>query len=583
MKAKKFVDPVARYLPLLVVIVVVYFSIQPLGGEIGHDYAHAFSRLLIGAANFWQNPFSIPFYSANLCGGIPLYPDPQSYYFSIPQFLTFFINPLLASQITILLFYLVGYAGAVWLFARVLGTSRRNAHLGALLFITNGFAFANLFVGHLTHHPYFLLPWIVGIFIQTRERFTREFWRDTAALSLMLAYCFYSGAMHMIIVFAVCLFLLLPMAYTRNRMRSQKIAWVTMVGLCVLACLVATASKLIPSILYARHFYVDTMHSTSDGLFNMVLQYFWFNPFTTPTGLPFGNLNMGAWEYVGFISRLTFIGLGGAIYWQAKQKDQKSQVRFAYYVLVAFGIVVVAWGSRFNSFLPFFRSYHNPIKLLAALILPLIVLTVWFLEERKLFPNKESSRKIPLFYALLICITLSEFVVGANYYVSQKVGISYRYVPEVYQALRANHRLTPVTKTTYLMGVDAHAVAGGYTAVGCYEPLFGYERQKFSVDVTEDPPSTIRDSAFNLTHPGCFLYPSFYGCKAWSRIPASQPETFEKFTQGDANAFALPWWQHALNYASLAGVLLLSGLGIGTAQPWRKISSSLKREDKRSR
>ena len=70
-------------------------------GYLGHDYGYFLLQLLAGA--FWlQNNglFAVPWFTPAFCSGIPFYPNPQSLYYSLPQFLTFAVGPVQALQVT---------------------------------------------------------------------------------------------------------------------------------------------------------------------------------------------------------------------------------------------------------------------------------------------------------------------------------------------------------------------------------------------------------------------------------------------------------------------------------------------------
>lgn len=146
-----------QWIPLLLAVPLVLWKLQPIQGVLGHDYYHAFTRFYLGAGYFWSNLFDIPHYTASLCGGMPVFADPQSTYYSLPQWLTFIVDPWIASQLTYVIFYLLGYVGCLKWLREGCRARSWTAHLGALVFVLNGFSFAHLFSGHVTHHSYLLL------------------------------------------------------------------------------------------------------------------------------------------------------------------------------------------------------------------------------------------------------------------------------------------------------------------------------------------------------------------------------------------------------------------------------------------
>ena len=105
----KLKENVLFFAPFFTALFVIYYYLQPIEGLIGHDFRHQLPRLFIGAFHFWQNGLAVPHYTPSLCGGIPLFADPQSMYYSLPQLLTLFLDPLRAIHLSNLCFYLVGY------------------------------------------------------------------------------------------------------------------------------------------------------------------------------------------------------------------------------------------------------------------------------------------------------------------------------------------------------------------------------------------------------------------------------------------------------------------------------------------
>ena len=82
------VRKIGYFSPLALVLFLLFGALQPVAGLIGHDYYHQLARFYIGAFHFWQNGLAVP-HSAALCGGLPFFADPQSAYYSLPQFFVY--------------------------------------------------------------------------------------------------------------------------------------------------------------------------------------------------------------------------------------------------------------------------------------------------------------------------------------------------------------------------------------------------------------------------------------------------------------------------------------------------------------
>lgn len=500
-------------IPLCLALVTVMTALLPVDGWIGHDYYHAIPRLIVGADYFWKNGFSLPHYSAAFGGGLPFLADPQSYFFSLPQLLSFFVDPFVASLLSILVFYLLGYWGAFRLFSSR-GYSVTLAHFGALLFILNGFAFAHLFVGHLTHHAFLLFPWLYY--------FTLE--RNRPGLVLLLVYCLYGGAIHIFVVFLFGLAILLPF------LGKKAVSWVA--GSVALA-LFAASAKIVAGALYARHFAIRSLDLSGDSLTITFLRYFWFLPGSTPTELPFGGMVFGAWEFVGFLSKLSLL----AIIAIALRRESWNR-RTTMAVGIAIFVVLVGYGRPLNSFLPFLSHYHNPIKLWAALIPAAIWLTVIALE--RYLPKKSGT-----WILLLSLLCVGEFRYYIDFFTSQHVGISFPYEP------RELKPLPPVTSIVDEKGTDQLNVLTGRSSISSYEPQFGYDLAGLKATVVPGPVDHIRDGKFNLHRPDCFLYAR---CQPWDRIEEAERESLVALQAG-LPAFPIPWWHRWLFLANLVTVI----------------------------
>lgn len=535
-------------IPATIGLIGIIFMLQPIGGMIGHDYYHAIPRLFIGALHFWKNPLAVPHYTAHLCGGIPYFADPQSAYFSLPQFLSLFSDPFNASIFAILISYIVGY----WGFQKLGEEFKLRAdiaNLGWLFFLFNGFLFANLFVGHLTHHSFALAPW--WIFLLVRPGLKSAIW-----LTLFVTYLFHAGGFHVLVVFAAMSLVMFPFLVGKHRSARQLGTFWKMLGGTFTLLLFTISGKAVASWLYSRHFYVRQIDSSSEPILEQLVRYFWFNPFAEPRELPFGGMTFGAWEYVGFLSRLTLpLGLV-AIYFVIRSRA-KRPILIGSAAVVVF-VALLALGRGGNQFLPFLRSYHNPLKLLGAFILPMTLLATFGLDViyRRCGWIKLPGRTRGLIFGLFATILLCEFGVNASYFVKNKVGLSFPNLPELYQLLK-NNPVPPVSRVIDKVGYDFLAPTSGYSNLRCYEPLLGYRWEKMRSQVSVGETGLVRDGQFNLNHPGCLLYPDYFSCHPWDRIPEGQREAFSKFISADAGAFGVPAWQNSLLAVNALSVVVL--------------------------
>lgn len=540
----------AVWIPALAGLLLILLQLLPINGQLGHDYYHFFSRLYIGAVFFWQNGFAVPHYTPSLCGGIPFFADPQSVYYSLPQFLTFLVDPMVATLATVTVFYALGYLGFLKLGREILGLTPFAAHFGALLFLLNGFSFEHLYVGHITHHSFLLFPWILTFFLQGKR---------AAPFTLFLCYTFYSGGMHILLVFAAGIAIALPVILARKYQEKRIREWL---GFCLRTAfllVICTSGKLIASHLYSSNFFYRSLDTSDESLRVILTRYFWFNPLTTPLFLRFGNMNFGPWEFVGFVSKAVIPALVVFPVLVLKKYGRKIAVPLAGATLMAVFVALLASGNAFNDSLPFFNHYHNPIKLLGAFI-PYLCLISAFVVDRFLTwktHRLSSSRLGSIVYLLVALVLVAEFEGYAAFFVHDKPARGYPYSPGIYAALKQSHALVPVTHVVPYYHADDLGLTTGFTSLRCYEPLFGYHLEGIKSQLVAGPTSAVKDGSFNLTHPGCFLYPSYFGCQAGDRVKVTDQGNFDLFTHGSPAAWGVPRWQTLLLWLNFISITLV--------------------------
>lgn len=174
-------------------------------GTLGHDYSHLLPNLLDGYYWFRSNGLFEPFwFTPAFCGGQPVLADPASSFYSVAQFLTFFVNPLTSVYTTVLLFASLGYWGFYLLLRFCFGTSRHAAVLGGALFMFNGFFIHRMMIGHFTYHAMMLIPLISWFLLRPiRKTPTFDALLNGAAAGSLFAYGAYSGLISLLLPCAI--------------------------------------------------------------------------------------------------------------------------------------------------------------------------------------------------------------------------------------------------------------------------------------------------------------------------------------------------------------------------------------------
>lgn len=540
---------------------------------IGHDYSHYLARLYIGTDHFWKNGFSIPHFTPYLCGGIPLFADPQSIYFSLEQWLAFFLPALTATRLMTAVFVLLGYGGFEKLLKEIFAVRNSVAILGAVAFALNGFSFENLYVGHITHAAFFLAPWLLYAFFSlARAVDGRHYWKSVLLMALVLIYTFYSGGFHVLVVFTAMVFLVFPWNAAEAKRRGKRRALFNGCGVAALLFVIATSGQWVASLLYSSSFHRESLDSSGAPLFSLLARYLWFSPASTPLGILFGQKMYGAWEYVAFITKWTvplvcvFLGM-----------VMRQWAFFRREILLSFAaifvVLVAASGSRLNHHLPFFHSYHNPLKLLGAFIPIVILISAIALDRMCPVLARRASMHNGILEWLSgagVFLLILEFAVYAAYFRAHPAAATMPLLRTASEQLDRSKRLPPVKAVIRADWPDLGVALSGQTNIDSYEPLFGYRHENVMSKLSPGSAWAMAGGYYNLNHPGCFLYRRFLRCAPWDRIPASKSAEMARFSAGYEVEEWVPLWHRLLiRLSGLTVFVTIAGFGL-TFLEWKR-------------
>ena len=255
----------SRLAPLLPLVVfgvallafhLIYGGYFPTSdGRLGHDYEPGVPGLLDGYLWFHQNGLlSIPWFTPSFCGGQAFYADPQSGYFSLPQFLTAFTDPVSAFYLSHLIMVSAGYWGMLLLCRRAFGMSWLAATVAAVVFMFNGFYSHRMIAGHTGYQAFMLVP--LTAYLLTVARGACPWRKVDLGLALLgglvVAYWLQSGLTTLMVPSALAVVALAAML----DVKYAGVLWVLIRRglLAALLALALSASKLVASIELIRRF-----------------------------------------------------------------------------------------------------------------------------------------------------------------------------------------------------------------------------------------------------------------------------------------------------------------------------------------
>ncbi|MBT3832638.1 MAG: hypothetical protein HOB98_15145 [Gammaproteobacteria bacterium] len=549
------------------VLAVIVLLLAPVGIEgeeplhLGHDYGYFLPHLLNGYYWFLANGLSIPWFTPAFCAGIPFFANPQSLYYSVPQLLTFLVDPLASVMLTYYLFGWLGFIGCYWL-ASLYNRSSLISCFAGMAFMLNGFYASRMVVGHLSFHAFMLLPLILFLLLKISP--TGREWPAAIVVGVLLAYFVHAGAGVIIVPVGVCMLVVML-----SRIHSR--------GLCKrLVFAGAIAAGLSLSKLVAVSYFMGEFHRPSYSLpgFQSILpaMHFALTSLTWPldsstvnqmlVNKAFAFGDEGANYAVG-IAPLA-IALGGLLKYHRQVIISKLVAVLMLGILslpLLVNIYSPDWHPVLKS-LPYFSSASSLLRWQLIYILPVILMACVVLERVR----ESLSRGWPVLMSVVILsVVLPALLMDTISHTSvAKRPYDAAQILRGYYAAKTAGAPPPITHheeslsgrlRMHFIGAD-DALARGASQIVCYEPLFGYRLESFRFDrVFVGGALAQHDGHYNFYRPECMLYPAQNACAAGDRFAPDQLGALQQFTRYQSMPFELPWLQRLANVITLLTVI----------------------------
>jgi len=550
-------------------------------GKLGHDYSYVLTRLLDGY--YWSEVngiLKVPWFTPSFCGGLPAFGSTNNFYYSIPQFFTFFVDPLSSVYFTILLFALIGFAGFYLLAKEAFGIGQGAALYGSLLFMFNGFYMSRMIIGHFMYHAFALVPLICFFMLRQLpskkpERALRIAF-DSVLAAIGLGYMVYSG---MSPIGAQMILAILVVGLTHSMVKGGGRAFIIRLFFAGLIATILSAAKLAATAAFLQHFPRDQYPVAGvDGFLPLVYilvrsLFFWpdmnaVNYFTVNTpfmpltheleyGITPGPLLIicfGVWVLVknGALSRSW--KSGGPGLWM---KSAAMAIMFCLVIALNYRAPFI---EAVVKSLPVLKNQHFFFRWFIAFV-PVAILTALIFIERIEILVK-FRRPVIIGGVILLLVSLAmhdrEFYQKQNYPYEDIIG-GYYLVKEgartpLIETIGAYTNsegkfITPVYRDNLLTRGSSQAF--------CYEAIFGYRLENFPINNMKiGRVMDQADGVLNLKNPACYQYPEENGCEPGDHFSADQRQSAELFRAYRPYKFAMSFEQKAANFITLAGFVL---------------------------
>ena len=570
--------------------------------SLGHDYSYFVPQLMAGYFWFKNNGLtSIPWFTPAFFGGIPFYPNPQNLYLSVPQFLTFFWQPIKALQVTFIIFALLGMAGFYSLMRGVFLSSRWPALLGATLFLFNATYASRMIIGHLTYHSMMLAP-LTAYFIMKDGYKGPLVNANVLWGSLCIAYMMQTGMVHTLPAVLLGTVVIIATYWlicsVRTRMAPRFLLALT-IALCLcsskimasLSFLELFPRKMLPLSGYEEIWQVAWIALKSTFIAPASdLDYLWLKNNHWYPDYPV-NLGRHELEYGVTLVPLFLMGLfllERVMHLIKKGKKRTSPVASVnagaeprsrdscrgHWPKILPGLIgIILLGPIFlNWYQPAWNQFLKKIPVISSsytlsryfFLYPyLAIFLTTLLVDR---PRFDLTRRLTpgVVLVAILLIVYQNKAVDRSYYYNDKYFLDNttqayelvkagRWQPTIDQVVGENYQQKSLSN-------QVDSLYGGGSQMYSYEPLFGHMLEKFPFgNLALGPMLAVNQKTgiLNIKKPSCFIFPRENHCQPGDHYHLAEVEEARNFLKYQAIRFEMPLRQKIANYLSLGSVVLV--------------------------
>ena len=602
-------------LALIICYVLVFGEFFPVSrGGLGHDFTLGLPQLLSGYFWFRNNGLSSVFwFSPFICGGVPAFPHPIHFFYSLPQFLSFLVDPFSAVILNFIIFAAAGFWGHYFLVRRLFSTNIAIALLCATIFLFNGFYAYRYIIGHFLFHAFMLVPWCVLLLTDpvldaARPDRLRKNAGACTATALMISYMVHStlqSLMPPVMLSIVATSLICGLARGRRFMVKSWVA--RFFCACVLA-LAISAAKLSALYHFLSHVprtgYPLPQFIRLSDLFHVLFRSLFFSPAWERARQSMINLQFTLKRHE-FEFGLTFVPLvilclGGIYFLLFLGNARREKIRYGLNVktmsllvivlsLLALPIVLNYYTPGWNRFLktvPIIGSSTQCTRWFCMYIPVITVLTAIAAQKTPLL------RRFRILVAIagISSILLVNLSTNKSYYHQE----TYSPLPIMAMYYKVKRGQWDPVITDIGVCTDAFGRPGmpvfrndslifGQSQLLCYDSAFGYMLE--NLPMKQLSPGSVfqeKDGFLNIKNPACYVFPESNGCLPGDHFTVEEKDKVVAFTHYRPYDFKMPPAQKIANYVSLGGlfisVMLLGWYLIGAGIAfWRQKTGSTAR------
>ena len=561
-----------EYIPLLLISVTHIFLLNSHSPLSGMDVGYYSSRLLDLLLHFReQGILSIQWWTPSYGGGIPAFPSPLHYQYSITPYLVLIFSPWVSTIITYVIFNILGYILVIKYVKNHLDMGSLTGTLAAVIFTTSGFWICHSLAGHLSYHTFTLIA-IVPYMINSK-------WSNNQKIIIFsgaVIYMIHSGAYFPIYLTYLSFFQLIFFFILVNKVNIRKLIVVLFLSHVII--IGVSLAKVIAVSLHMD--IVPRLNSYSS----------WQPYFIS---LPFANLfQLFSWRYLYPIEALLPIPADSILFWVCGSRYEfwendvsvspvvlpmllygiyklRNQIKkiFLEKKLCSLLMLMVFWFSAEISIgkglswtiikdLPMIKSTHVNVRYCGSLILFLTILTSYF----HFYLFRKGSKLYNNLFTFL-AISLSVLSMFSYYFIiDDKDGfISYdrSYEKTVWEEIQDGDSMIPINSIINTKMKDHFSqYQANASSFMPNDPLYGYHGHYFISSLKVGPVEEIdEDGFFNFHNPRTFYDPKIASIPR-SKIHSNDHVNLRLFINRKQPKWELPIIQTVANYITLFSIFL---------------------------
>jgi len=527
---------------------------------VGTDHDFVFPKMLDTYAFIRKNGLIDIQMWTSLGGGTPAYGDPQSYQFSLPTLLNLIFTPYISILITIVVMTLIGWFSCREILKFIVASKTGVIELVATMFMVNGFYIQHMLAGHYNYNMYplcFLAIYLLFVFHGPSLL-------TASLLSLVGSYVIYAGGYYMALIILMACILSWPLFSVIKGVSLIKTLRIAVMSAAIALALSISKLNAVYDFMrnYPRLHDTEVMTSLMSPLYALFFVPYWkFMKWLSDGGLSFTNIGesiygviLPIWEMDFSLNPvLIFYALAGLIL-LIKKDLRKNYIPVLIFLGLLFIYIVIITGKTalfpYIKSLPLFKSLHVNARFLSA-IFPSLLILVGFAIAMRL-------KKINEVKFLMMAVLVHGFFYF-NFYMKNNHALELKHDSRIAIQIYKDASKNPLEITCISDQNDLGAMSKGCVSSRTYQPIFGYDLEKFKPksQLAEGSIQGLKEGYFNFHDPRQFISNNHLLDEKLSLIPLEDQENLVRLLSYDAPNWAYSDRQRVANFISLMGIIFI--------------------------